>query len=99
MAGFCSAHKHYEEGCNICRTAKAASEVMCLDCGMEPCNCGTSDGLCDITPYNIDFLAQAIVNHTNEVVGTSVDKRQETNDENFDYAAEKIIEFLKNNVT
>lgn len=74
-------------------------EQTCILCEQEKRTTPSSDGLCDISPYNIDFLAQAIVNHTNEVVGTSVDKRQDTNDENFDYAAEKIIEFLRNNVT
>lgn len=41
MAGFCSAHKHYEEGCNTCQAAKELNEAMCIECGMEPCNCGS----------------------------------------------------------
>ncbi len=42
----------------------------------------------------IEHIAMAIVNHVNETVGTSVDKRQATNDELFDYTQAKIFELL-----
>ena len=56
-----------------------------------------SDGLSDIDPYNLECLAMAIVNHTNDQTGASVETRQITNDKNFDYAIKTIKVFLKEN--
>jgi hypothetical protein len=45
---------------------------------------------------DIKCLAMAIVNKTNESNNVDVQQRQLTNDSNFDFAVEKIEEFLKN---
>jgi hypothetical protein len=44
--------------------------------------------------FKVTYLAMAIVNHTNEVNGISVEQRQKTNDECFDFGIKKIREFL-----
>ena len=44
--------------------------------------------------YKINCLAMAIVNNTNEINGASVETRQKNNDKCFDFAVEKIKEFL-----
>jgi hypothetical protein len=44
--------------------------------------------------YEIECLAMAIVNYTNEKNEVSVGLRQKNNDECFDFAVEKIKEFL-----
>lgn len=46
--------------------------------------------------YNIECLAMAIVNYTNEINSVPLEVRQENNDECFDFAIEKIREFLEN---
>jgi hypothetical protein len=44
--------------------------------------------------YDINCLAMAIVNHTNEVNKVSVDIRQANNDKCFDFVEEKIKDYL-----
>jgi hypothetical protein len=44
--------------------------------------------------YQITCLAMAIINNTNDTAGVSVEERQLTNDANFDFAVEKIKDFL-----
>ncbi len=48
----------------------------------------------DLLEYEVNCLAMAIVNHTNENTGVSVEVRQNTNNHNFDFAVNKIKEFL-----
>jgi len=43
---------------------------------------------------NIEILAMSIINHTNEVNGVSVKVRQENNDKCFDFAVDRIMDFL-----
>ena len=45
--------------------------------------------------YLITCLAMSIVNFTNEKNNASVETRQKNNDECFDFAVEKIEEFIK----
>jgi len=45
--------------------------------------------------YEILCIAMAIVNQTNETVGTNVKLRQETNDTNFDFAVKVMERFWK----
>jgi hypothetical protein len=45
--------------------------------------------------YEIECLAMAIVNYTNETNSVETIVRQENNDECFDYAVGKIKNFLK----
>jgi hypothetical protein len=49
----------------------------------------------EVTDYDINCLAMAIVNQTNESNFVNSDQRQLTNDDNFDFAVKKIEEFLK----
>jgi hypothetical protein len=44
--------------------------------------------------YAIDCVGMAIVNYSNEINKVSVKQRQETNDECFNYAKDKIKEFV-----
>lgn len=43
---------------------------------------------------DIEMLAMAIVNFTNETNGVNVETRQKNNDKCFDYTYKKIIDFL-----
>ena len=45
--------------------------------------------------YDIECLAMAIVNHINEINGVSAKTRQDNNDKCFDYARDKIEEYIK----
>lgn len=45
--------------------------------------------------YEIECLAVSIVNKINETNQVSVEVRQKNNDECFDFAVEKIKQFLK----
>lgn len=47
-----------------------------------------------ISDYDINCLAMAIVNYTNEVNEVDAKTRQANNDKCFDYACDKIREFI-----
>ena len=51
-----------------------------------------------LNDYEINCLAMAIVNHTNEMNKVDVKTRQENNDKCFDFAVEKIKEALGDNI-
>lgn len=44
--------------------------------------------------YDIECVAMAIVNHTNEINNVDVDIRQRNNDLCFDYARDKIKDYI-----
>lgn len=70
---------------NIYEFTEAIENILTLE--STPPDGGVSDG-------DVLACAMAIVNHTNETVGTSVDERQKTNDHNFDFAIARVRALL-----
>jgi hypothetical protein len=51
-----------------------------------------------LSKKDIERIAMAIVNHTNEMNNVPTDLRQKNNDKCFDYAIEQIEFYIKSNI-